>query len=639
MRSPPSPVSAASPRRLRDEARPIAGALALPMQHLQLIEQSHQRCRALGVSRIERPDHAPLGRPDLNLARERNRHLYDHAAPVMEMLYEQIVNSQSMVVLTDATGTVLHAVGDDEFLGRARQVALAPGANWSEAAKGTNAVGTALIEEQAVLVHADEHYLHANHFLTCSAAPILDPRGNILGVLDVSGDRGSYHPHTMALVTMSARMIENRCLTDDPRHLLRLHFHRRAEFIGTLKEGILAIGADGRVAGANRSALEQLGLGAAALRLHTPATLFGTDIGALVDRLRASPAAPVAVHDGAGQRFHLVARGEVPRWTAPVRAAPTDALPVGPRPDLPAPAGAAPVGGPAMSALCTGDAQLERELGRIRRVLDRAIAILLLGETGTGKEWLARAIHADSARRAGPFVALRGTDLAGARAQARLADAWRQAAGGTLFIDEPGEWPAAQQTMLLQVLQDRQRQAAGHGTLPDPSIVTASRDDPRALVAQGRLREALLQQLDGLSVRLPPLRERSDLGPLAHAMLLRIAGAPPLAADALQLLERHPWPGNLRQLHNVLRTACALAAGEPAIGRAHLPDTFVEAVPRGPASTATATGPAASPVQPLGDLQVQAIRQALAQCGGNVTQASRRLGISRNTIYRRLRTP
>jgi transcriptional regulator of acetoin/glycerol metabolism len=125
-------------------------------------------------------------------------------------------------------------------------VALAPGANWSEQAKGTNAVGTALIEEQPVLVHADEHFLHANHFLTCSAAPILDPRGNILGVLDVSGDHRSYHQHTMALVKMSARMIENRWLTDDYRNVMRLHFHGRAEFIGTLMEGILAVSADGR---------------------------------------------------------------------------------------------------------------------------------------------------------------------------------------------------------------------------------------------------------------------------------------------------------------------------------------------------------------------------------------------------------
>lgn len=667
--SPPTrPVPAGLPRRRHDAARPIAGGLDLPPQHLQLIDQSHQRCLALGVSRIERPDHTPLGRPDLNLARERNRRLFDHAAPVMEMLYEQIVNSQSMVVLTDASGTVLHSLGDDDFLGRARQVALAPGANWSEAAKGTNAVGTALIEEQPVLVHADEHYLHANHFLTCSAAPILDARGNILGVLDVSGDRGSYHPHTMALVTMSARMIENRWLTDDPRHLLRLHFHRRAEYIGTLKEGILAIGADGRIAGANRSALEQLGLAGSALRLQTLASLFGTGIGTLVDRFRASPASPLTVHDPEGRRFHLVARADGALWSGPVAVEPGPALDSTPvprvRPPAPAAAAAAVPRPPApalsaisaisaLSALCTGDRQIERLVERIRLVRGRGIPILVLGETGTGKETLARAIHADFAHAAGPFVMLQGAaptdperDTATATAMAAaMATSLRQAEGGTLFVDEPGDWPPAQQQLLLRLLQDRQRRRAADGhpagaAEVDLAIVSASREDPRHLVGCGRLREDLLQQLDGLSVRLPPLRERSDLAPLARALVAREAGAPPLSADVLALLGQHPWPGNLRQLHNVLRTACALAAGEDSIGREHLPEGFAAATPGGP-SAATVAAPPRAPghqgVRPLGDLQVEAIRHALAQCGGNITLASRRLGISRNTIYRRLR--
>ena len=222
-----------------------------------------------------------MGRSDLSVARDRNLRLYSHAAPVMEMLFEQIVNSESMVVLTDATGTILHSIGDDDFLGRAAKVALAPGANWSEAAKGTNAVGTALIDEVPTLVHADEHFMHANHFLTCSAAPILDPRGNILGVLDVSGDQRSYHQHTMALVKMSARMIENHWLTDDYRNVMRLHLHSRVEFIGTLMEGILAVAPDGKIVGANRGALEQLGLSGAALRMHSLGSLFGTSVGTL----------------------------------------------------------------------------------------------------------------------------------------------------------------------------------------------------------------------------------------------------------------------------------------------------------------------------------------------------------------------
>lgn len=182
---------------------------------VDLIQQSHERCAALGLTRIERPDYAPLLRSDLNVAKERNQRLFAHAAPVMEMLFEQIVNTESMIVLTDAQGTILHSIGDNDFLQKAGKVALAPGVNWAEQSKGTNAIGTALFEERPTLVHADEHFMHANHFLTCSAAPIFDPRGNMLGVLDVSGDQRSYHQHTMGLVRMSARKIENHWLSDD----------------------------------------------------------------------------------------------------------------------------------------------------------------------------------------------------------------------------------------------------------------------------------------------------------------------------------------------------------------------------------------------------------------------------------------
>ncbi|MDH5539760.1 MAG: sigma-54-dependent Fis family transcriptional regulator, partial [Rhizobacter sp.] len=139
--------------------------------HQALIEQSHLRCAALGLSRIERPDYTPMVRSDLTVARERNRRLFTHAAPVMEMLFEQIVNTESMIVLTDAQGTILHLVGDDDFLDRADKVALSPGVNWAEHSKGTNGMGTALFTESPTLVHAGEHFMHANSFLTCSAAP------------------------------------------------------------------------------------------------------------------------------------------------------------------------------------------------------------------------------------------------------------------------------------------------------------------------------------------------------------------------------------------------------------------------------------------------------------------------------------
>ena len=688
-------------RREQDSPRPIAAGLNLPHQHVETIDQSHQRCVALGVSRIERPDLSSLGRPDLALMRERNARLHDNAAPVMALLHEQIVDSDSMVLLTDATGTILHSVGDDDFLGRASKVALAPGVNWSESTKGTNAIGTALVEEVPTLVHADEHYLHANQFLTCSAAPILDPRGNILGVLDVSGDHRGYHQHTMALVKMSARMIENRWLTDDYRNAMRLHFHSRMEYIGTLMEGILAINAEGKIVGANRGALEQLRMSGAGLRMHTLTSLFGTTVGALVDRFRSPLATPMPAHTTAGQPFHVLARFNWPVWTSLAEAV-TNA----PVPPPAAPAVRAdpsqPSAASSLADLRTGDPQIDNVVEKIRRVLDRDIPILVLGETGTGKELLARAIHDDSARRKQPFVAVNCASIpptlieselfgyedgafTGARRKGAVGKIV-QASGGTLFLDEIGDMPLALQAHLLRVLQERQVTPLGSAksVAVDVSIVCATHRNLREMIEAKEFRQDLFYRLNGLAVRLPPLRERGDIDVLVRRILDRSCGCAQLqlTPEVRALFQHYPWPGNVRQLYNVLRTACVMAAGETRITRAHLSDDFLEealaclpaegagagdagvvvptpttppvpasvgaarvpsSVPAPAPAPASASAPAAAAPTPappvplrLAELELDAIRRMVDECGGNISEASKRLGVSRNTIYRKL---
>lgn len=670
------PSRPALPRRAGDASyRPIAAGLQLGTAHVDAIVQSHERCAALGVSRIERPDFTPLGRADLGVAFERNRRLHEQAAPVMEMLYEQIINSQSLVALTDATGTVLYSVGDDEFMGRANKVALKPGVNWSESTKGTNAVGTALVEEAPTLVHADEHYLHANHFLTCSAAPILCPRGNMLGVLDVSGDHRSYHQHTMALVKMSARMIENRWLTDDHRNngrnVMRLHFHSRPEFIGTLMEGILTLGADGKITGANRSAVEQLGSSNAALRQHTLQTLLGSTVGAMVDRFRSPLATPLPLHLADGRGLHVLARFNWPVWTSlsdsgegpslPLRdAAEAPHAPQAPHaPHAPTAVQPALPAASALHALRTGCAVADAVIEKMVRVVDRGIPVLLLGDTGTGKEVLARAMHASSSRRALPFVAVHCASVPEALIEAELfgsKDTPGQimlAQGGTLYLGEVGALPLPVQARLLRLLQEGQLLPNGerHGSrkpIPvDVTVVCATQHKLRENIAAGSFREDLFYRLNGLAVRVPPLRERSDLAVLVRRLLDAEPGgrALRLAPEVSALFLAYPWPGNVRQLYNVLRSASVMAAGESWITRAHLSDDFLEDAAAHaaqlPAHTTEAT-PAPHENVPgaasrLEDLELAAISRAVAEAGGNISVASRVLGISRNTIYRKLR--
>ncbi|MBI5717701.1 MAG: sigma-54-dependent Fis family transcriptional regulator [Burkholderiales bacterium] len=752
---PPTRLSRAD----RTGGLPAAAAhpLVADPDHVESISRSHERCQALGVSRIDDPDHSPIARPDLQISLERNRRLYDHAAPVMSLLRDQIARTESMVLLTDAVGTIIHSVGDDDFLGRASKVALRTGANWSEGAKGTNAIGTALINETPTLVHADEHFLHANQFLTCSAAPILDPRGNILGVLDVSGDFRSYHKHTLALVRMSARMIENRWLTEDFGHAMRLHFHSRPEFIGTLMEGILAVAEDGRIVGANRGALEHLGMSGATVRMHTLETLFGASLAEVADHCRARVTSPLSLNTANGHQFAAFARCNWLMWSPVPGAEDAASRPAaaelidGDGTALP---GVAHAGGAlacppgaALAQLRTGDAQVEALVEKIRRVLDRDIPILVLGETGTGKELLARAIHADSARARQPFVAVNCASIPETLIEAELfgydegafTGARRkgapgkivQANGGTLFLDEIGDMPLPLQAHLLRVLQERQVTPLGStkSVAVDLAIICATHRNLRHMIDRQAFREDLYYRLNGLAVRLPALRERTDLLALVRR-LVDAQGGPrrhQLAPEVQGLFERYKWPGNVRQLFHVLRTACVMAGREPLITRAHLPDDFLEeaeADARAAGGDATAAGPqgAAAPPQPqpvaglaadgassgvaaaaaspssersvgaaafaniasaansasgtgvasvgnaamatgttsvaigaggsagpvdpeavslpvgrLEDLELDMIRRTLDAVGGNISEASKRLGISRNTIYRKLR--
>ncbi|MFL6698120.1 MAG: sigma-54-dependent Fis family transcriptional regulator [Vitreoscilla sp.] len=679
-------------------ALPAPGAWTTPAAHAtdslparaERIEKSHLRCAALGLTRVERPDFEPLVRGDLALARERNQRLFTHAAPVMEMLFEQIVNTESMIVLTDAQGTILHSVGDDEFLARAGKVALTPGVNWAEQSKGTNAIGTALIEELPTLVHAGEHFVHANNFLTCSAAPIMDPRGNMLGVLDVTGDHRSYHQHTMGLVRMSARMIENHWLSEDYGNRLRLHFHLRPEFIGTLLEGIIVVGADGRLLGANRSALDQLDISGAALRMHSLTSLFQTTVGAVFDHLRVPLTVPMRLTLPNGRQFHACAR-----FNGPIRSVMAGFESVDPAADGGNAAASAPISPAAREVrkddaarlsglhyLSTGDAQVEAVVQKVRRVLNKEIPLLILGETGTGKELLARAVHQDSDRARQPFVAVNCASIPESLIEAELfgyedgafTGARRkgasgrivQANGGTLFLDEIGDMPLSLQARLLRVLQERCVTPLGsHKSIAvDIAVVSATHRNLRDMNAAGTFREDLYYRLNGLVVRLPALRDRSDLRTVARRIVLAEApDAPPqISAPVMALFERYAWPGNIRQLANVLRTAVVMAGSDPAITEEHLSEDFLEDVLRQPGAAApvpatpcdampamseptgvsapATTGAAIAPgtlARTLGESEVALIQAAVDAAGGNISVASKALGISRNTIYRKLR--
>ncbi|WP_317203312.1 sigma-54-dependent Fis family transcriptional regulator [Janthinobacterium sp.] len=631
----------------------------------EAIETSHQRSLAYGLRPGAEPDFGPIGNNELSLLIEQNRMLHTHGVPAMETLYQQIVNTHNMVILTDANGVIVHSLGDDDFLEKANRVALKPGVAWSERSKGTNAIGTAIAEKVPTLVHADQHYLSANHFLTCSAAPISDHRGNVIGVLDVSGDQRSFHKHTMALVRMSALMIENQLFAAAFEEAITLHFHVRPEFIGTLMEGIASFSPGGRFLAANKNGLFQLGLAFSALQSHTFSSLFGLPVSALFDHYRTS--APgllnLCMHNGVrvyGKAQLRLGSSAFQHGFAGRAEAGADPHAANHDPHAAAPSCHAASAARRLSGLRylnTGDPQLELVIDKVTKVLGRDIPILIMGETGTGKELLAQAIHNDSPRAMGPFIAVNCASIpetlieselfgyedgafTGARKKGAVGKIL-QANGGTLFLDEIGDMPFGLQARLLRVLQERMVTPLGSSKsiTVNVELICATNHNLRERMARGLFREDLYYRLNGLVVKLPPLRDRSDLEIVVKKILASESngGRYTVSTEIFQLFRQHKWPGNFRQLTNLLRTAIVMAGDEHEISLRHMPDDFLDDIELSQArDSGASTDQMVASGANLEAMEQSVIMKSLDAHGGNVSATARALGVSRNTIYRKV---
>ena len=603
----------------------------------QTVARSWRRCLDAGLAPIGRLADAPhLDAFQFARTMGRRQELVAHARPVMEYLHAQTRDSGCLVLLADDLGVVLQTVGDADFLGRAERVALMQGASWHERHRGTNAIGTALAEARPVVVHGAEHFLDRNGFLTCAAAPISAPDGRWLGVLDISGDQRARHPHTFGLVRAAAQMIENRLFDAQHGDALRLRFHPLAEGIGTVAEGVVALSEDGWIVGANQSALALLGLCPADLGTTPIARLLrGVTPAALVEwgRRHGRQAMPVLQCTG-NRLFVRVEPGRTSgRVFVPQPCVETDAF----------------------DDLDTGDAQLKLAIDKARRVVGKSVALLLQGESGAGKELFAKAFHNSGPRRGKPFVAVNCSTLPENLVEAELfgyvpgafsgarkegcPGRIRAAHGGTLFLDEIGDMPLPQQARLLRVLQEREVVPVGGGEpiAVDFVLVCATHRNLKSEMEAGRFRADLYYRINGLTLMLPALRERSDFAALTSLILEQLAPERALALDdsLAAAFVAYGWPGNLRQLANALRTGCALIdEGETILGWQHLPDDLAEelrAVPVRAAPPDVAAG------ENLRQLSQAAMTRAVSASGGNMSEAARRLGISRNTLYRRLR--
>ena len=611
------------------------------------IAVSWRRC-ALDYSIDPARHYSPTVLDAATLAHRREQYadLVQIASAEIDWLYDYIAKSGYALVLTDADGIVLYEKTDAGLQATFRKAGLVCGADWSERREGTNGIGTCIAENRPVTVHLGEHYRSCHTGLSCSGAPIRDPGGALVAVLDAStlsaqSVRGGVE-HTMALVNLSARLIEKYLFLRHFQNGVVFRFHARPEFVNLQHDGAIALASDATIVAADETAMQLLRAENRAALIGRPiGEVFDVDAAELVEPLRRNDAELRPVRDVAlGRRFYASLDRGAMHTHVPIRPAAKSARVL-------------QVGAPerrreslSLEELAGEDPQMLRNVRSAYRIARSRVPVMIQGPTGSGKEVFARALHAASDRAARPFVALncaaipeslieselfgyRPGAFTGARKEGMRGKVL-QSSGGTLFLDEIGDMPLALQTRLLRVLEEQEVVPLGT-EVPvkvDLHVISASHRNLREMIARGEFREDLYYRLNGITLELPPLAARSDKERLIREFLAaETSDDRPAAIEvaAYQRLLDYDWPGNLRELRNVIRTALAICDG----GVVRLGDLPSELRGDGIREEAPPSEP-----PPASMLRAEVLRH-IQECDGNMSLTAARLGISRNTLYRR----
>jgi transcriptional regulator of acetoin/glycerol metabolism len=631
-------------------------AFGLPAEPGQPLVFAHwRRALALGASLEGPPGEEHLLRGDaLKEHVDRTEHVLHLAAGDLQRAASDVSPREYVLLLADASGVVVNMLGGGRFSEEARRVRLMPGASWSEASRGTNAIGTTIAERRPVYVRGSAHLGRRFHELVCYAAPIFDADGSLLAVLDATSslDRADDAIGAAVQRTASAIMqvVRDRAFGQAGARVRET----LARALDRMEGIALLVEPPARVARMNAGARLLFGQQLFGPKGEpSPEALLGLDMAALSregrepsglciergGRRYALRVDPIDTFDG--RQIALLV------FLEPVR--------VGRSPLAKSP-GSGPELSAAFAPVFSRDTQLDEALSLARRIADSCLPVLLLAETGAGKELVSRAIHDASSRAAAPFVAVNCGAIApslleselfgygpsaftGAERNGRLG-LFATASGGTIFLDEVAEMPPAMQAALLRVLEDGTYRRVGETTAQhvDVRVISATCRDLKSMVDAGTFRRDLYYRLKGAEVSLPPLRTRTDRSALAAHLLVAlarkrgVAPAPRLSSDVLAIIERHTWPGNVRELHTVLDVSLILAGGSPIIELEHLPPEFRRALDATPGEPAPATGSVE-----LAALEASAVRRVLGEVGGNVSLAAKRLGVARSTLYRMMR--
>ncbi|WP_417777989.1 sigma-54-dependent Fis family transcriptional regulator [Stutzerimonas xanthomarina] len=640
------------------------------MPNLDLYSEDAGRDRAIVASqrrcqdRVSAPfETAPLKAlfpAALATAIKKAQTLLNYAVATVENTFELVEGTATAVAVTGLDGTILFSRADANLTDPAGQPIFQPGSCWSEEAVGTNAIGVSLIEQASMFVKPAEHHTTWLQSYSTCAAPLLDHRGRVVGTLAVVTKSELTQLHTLGFIRTTATLVENRMLLGEMADKTVILFHPDSGNIETIKQCILAFDKHEKLIGANAAARKYLGL-----ERHCSTALGFSDIfDSPLDELFISgtrhPGKPLSLPLLDGREVYIVLNRGISNVSGPEFNLPHETTEAQPDTDN-THAQRKDIADFTLRDLDTGDPQVRRVIEKAQKIIGLDLPLIIEGESGVGKEIFTRAFHNSGPRRQGSFIAVNCAAIpeglieselfgyeegafTGAKRRGSVGKVL-QANGGTLFLDEIGDMQLQLQGRLLRVLQERKvdRLGGDKAIAVDFSLICATHRDLRQEIQAGRFREDLYYRLNGFRILLPPLRERKDLIKLALLVAQKEGGGRKIefSSEVVDMFERAEWPGNIRQMQMVIRTALALARPGNVLAVEHLPDEFlsdlshrgIDAIQSENRSDCIVSIPGSSR---LAELEISAIRRALASTKGNVSEAARLLGISRKTIYRKL---
>ncbi|HDR4440204.1 sigma-54-dependent Fis family transcriptional regulator [Bacillus thuringiensis serovar brasilensis] len=583
------------------------------------ISESWYRCKQANVNPHMNKGQKILSSNIFQDQKKKSEIFLDIAIPQIQNMRKTIDELQMMALLIDPDGYVLSLSGNEQTLKRAKHINFIEGVKWTEAAVGTNAIGTALEIEEAIMISGTEHYSVASHSWSCAAAPIHNDDGKLIGVLDFSCPIEFSHPYMLGMVTSIAHAIERECSIRVHQNELHL-IHRFLDVIDSNEQVVICnhrnviVSASKRirerVTNWSRMKLEDLMYYGLKTKLEVPVYSNNRMIGKCI-----------YVKENKQKKLFSTSLF-INGITFP-------------------------------GVIGTSDA-FQHTLEEIKLVSPTDASVYVCGETGVGKEYVARAIHENSPRKNGPFIAVNCGALpkelmeselfgyaegafTGARRQGYKGK-FEQADGGTIFLDEIGEVPPEMQVALLRVLQERTVTPIGSSKeVPvNIRIITATHKDLLRLVEEGKFRQDLYYRLHVYPLYVPSLIERKeDIPYFIQHFCERKNWNIVFPKSICNQFSQHTWPGNIRELLNALERIYILSQGREICEKqiSFLLQTMMGNQHQLELQTENKTE---NTLNFREKIQRDSMIEALEKTNGNVSLAAKLLDVPRSTFYKRM---